>query len=31
MFRVSAAERAKTPINPGDVEVKARGFVEYKF
>lgn len=31
MFRVSAADSAKTPINPGDVEVKARVIVEYKF
>lgn len=30
-FRASAADSAITPINPGDVEVKARVIVEYKF
>ncbi|HHX02650.1 MAG TPA: SIMPL domain-containing protein [Firmicutes bacterium] len=31
MFRASAADSAKTPINPGDVEVKARVVIEYQF
>lgn len=30
-FRASAADAAKTPITPGDVEIRARVVVEYKF